>query len=202
MGGSFLNKLELSLLLIDNYDSFTYNLVHYFEDLNVQIDVVRNDHTDILEKASGYDAIVLSPGPGIPSEAGKMPALIKEYFLTKPILGICLGHQALVEHFEGTIVNLERVFHGVSTTATHNGHRLFNDINNPFDIGRYHSWCADRTNFPEQLSIIATDEHNQIMGCAHNHLPIYGVQFHPESVMTPKGKLILKNFIDIVRNAS
>lgn len=184
-----------NILLIDNYDSFTFNLVHYLEDLDVNVTVVRNDKITPQE-CEKYDAVVLSPGPGIPSEAGNLIKIIEHMKDRKPLLGICLGHQAITEVFGGKIINLEKVYHGISTQMTHTGNEIFNNIDSPFEAGRYHSWAAQNESFPSALEITATDENGQIMALKHKELPIYGLQFHPESIMTPKGKTMLKNFID------
>lgn len=183
------------ILLIDNYDSFTFNLVHYLEDLEIHVKVVRNDKIT-PEECVDYDAIVLSPGPGIPSEAGNLLPIINFLKDKKPLLGICLGHQAITEVFGGEIINLEKVYHGISTQMTHFGNAIFKEIDTNFEAGRYHSWAAENDSFPEILEITATDENGQIMALKHKELPIYGLQFHPESIMTPQGKLMLKNFID------
>jgi anthranilate synthase component 2 len=188
-------KMSKSILLIDNYDSFTFNLVHYLEDLDVNVTVVRNDKIT-PEECVGFDAIVLSPGPGIPSEAGNLLAIIDFLKDKKPLLGICLGHQAITEVFGGEIINLDKVYHGISTQMTHSGNDIFKEIDTNFEAGRYHSWAAQSSSFPETLEITATDENGQIMALKHKELPIYGLQFHPESIMTPQGKTMLKNFID------
>lgn len=188
-------KKQSNILVIDNYDSFTYNLVHYLEDLEAQVTVVRNDKIT-PEECVAYDAILLSPGPGIPSEAGNLIAIINYLKDKKPLLGICLGHQAITEVFGGTIVNIDTVYHGVATTMNHDDSTLFKNIANPFEAGRYHSWAAQIDDFPDVLKITATDTNEQIMALQHKTLPIYGVQFHPESIMTPDGKTMLKNFLD------
>jgi anthranilate synthase component 2 len=189
--------MKKRILVVDNYDSFTYNLVHYLEDLNAIVTVKRNDEVTPSEGLS-YDAILLSPGPGIPSEAGNLLEIIE--FLTgkKPMLGICLGHQAITEVYGGNIVNLDKVYHGVSTMMSHTGNALFKEVPQEFEAGRYHSWAAQSESFPSELEVIATDENQQIMALKHKELPIYGVQFHPESVMTPQGKQMLKNFLDLI----
>ncbi|GAK89847.1 anthranilate synthase amidotransferase component [Nonlabens ulvanivorans] len=184
-----------NILIIDNYDSFTFNLVHYFEDLEVRVRVVRNDKITPQECVN-YDAIVLSPGPGIPKEAGNLIPIIDYLKDKKPLLGICLGHQAITEVFGGEIINLDKVYHGISTKMTHNGNEIFKNIETTFDAGRYHSWAAQNSSFPDVLEITATDENGQIMALKHKELPIYGLQFHPESIMTPQGKQMLKNFIE------
>lgn len=183
-----------NILVIDNYDSFTYNLVHYLEDLEATVTVVRNDKIkpeDCLE----YDAIILSPGPGIPKEAGNLMGIIEATKNNVPMLGICLGHQAITEAYGGTIVNLEKVYHGIATVMEHNNSAFFDGIDHKFEAGRYHSWNAQESDFPEILEITARDDNGQIMALKHKKLPIYGVQFHPESVMTPQGKTMLKNFL-------
>ncbi|WP_438962399.1 anthranilate synthase component II [Nonlabens sp.] len=183
------------ILLIDNYDSFTFNLVHYLEDLNVKVTVVRNDKIT-PQDCEKYNAIVLSPGPGVPSEAGNLIPIIDYIKDKKPLLGICLGHQAITEVYGGKIINLEKVYHGISTQMTHYGNQIFNEVDSPFKAGRYHSWVAENDSFPKVLKITATDENGLIMAFQHESLPIYGIQFHPESIMTPQGKTMLKNFIN------
>jgi len=194
----------MKILLIDNYDSFTYNLVHYLEDLDATVTVKRNDEVD-LQMIRAHEALVLSPGPGIPKEAGSMYALLEELIADKemavpPILGICLGHQALIELFGGKIHNLDKVYHGVATemNVTHSK-PLFSGISDTFQAGRYHSWCAEEATFPHDLIINCKEESGQIMGLQHKILPIYGLQFHPESIMTPDGKQMLKNFLIAAR---
>nr|WP_211277425.1 aminodeoxychorismate/anthranilate synthase component II [Nonlabens spongiae] len=190
--------MSIRVFVIDNYDSFTYNLVHYLEDLEAVVTVKRNDQFE-LDELLNYDAIVLSPGPGIPSEAGKLLEAIKFIAGKKPILGICLGHQAITEVYGGKIINLEKVYHGVATPMIHEGHQLFSGIEKNFEAGRYHSWVAEASNFPKELKVIARDENDQIMALCHKELPVYGIQFHPESVMTPQGKEMLKNFLELAR---
>lgn len=185
------------ILVIDNYDSFTYNLVHYLEDLEAIVTVVRNDKIK-PEDTLGYDAIVLSPGPGIPKEAGNLMQIIEASKHKVPMLGICLGHQAITEAFGGTIVNLDKVYHGIATTMEHDDSSFFDGVDHKFEAGRYHSWNAQESDFPEVLQITARDENGQIMALKHKELPIYGVQFHPESVMTPQGKTMLKNFLALL----
>jgi anthranilate synthase component 2 len=189
--------MKKNILVIDNYDSFTYNLVHYLEDLNATVTVKRNDEVN-PEEGLHYDAILLSPGPGIPKEAGRLLEIIAFLAGKKPLLGICLGHQAITEVYGGNIINLDKVYHGVSTTMTHYGNAFFKAINVDFEAGRYHSWVAARESFPTALEITAIDENDQIMALKHKELPIYGVQFHPESVMTPQGKQMLKNFLNLI----
>ncbi|PRP65683.1 anthranilate synthase component II [Nonlabens agnitus] len=188
-----MNK-KSNILVIDNYDSFTYNLVHYLEDLEANVTVMRNDKI-APEECLTYDAIILSPGPGVPREAGKLMEIIDTVKDTVPILGICLGHQAITEAFGGTIINLEKVYHGIATVMQHDNSAFFDGVDKQFEAGRYHSWNAQESDFPDVLQITARDENGQIMALKHKDLPIYGVQFHPESVMTPQGKTMLKNFL-------
>lgn len=186
----------MKVALIDNYDSFTYNLYHLLRELEVEVTVYRNDQFR-LEELQEFDKILLSPGPGIPSEAGLLMQVIKEYANSKPILGICLGEQAIGESFGGTLINLSEVFHGVQTPA----HIVANDYifeGLPKDIfvGRYHSWVVEEKGLPDCLEIISTSDEGQIMALRHKNLDIRGIQFHPESVLTPEGKTIIKNWIN------
>jgi anthranilate synthase component II len=185
------------IVVIDNYDSFTYNLVHYLENLNCQVTVFRNDEFDI-DELQQFDKILLSPGPGIPDEAGLLKEVIKTYAQTKSILGVCLGQQAIGEVFEGSLTNLEKVYHGVATTIkiTNPDDILFKDLPNEFEVGRYHSWVVSNENFPNDLIITSIDENGQIMSLKHNKFDVRGVQFHPESVLTPNGKKILENWVN------
>lgn len=183
------------ILVIDNYDSFTYNLVHYLEDLNCEVTVYRNDEFDI-DEISGFDKILLSPGPGIPDEAGLLKAVIAKYAPTKSILGVCLGQQAIGEVFGGTLSNLDKVYHGVSSmvkTVVDN-ELLFEGLGNEFEVGRYHSWVVDAS-LPEVLEATSFDENGQVMSLRHKTFDVRGVQFHPESVLTPNGKRILENWV-------
>ncbi len=184
------------MVLIDNYDSFTYNLVHYLEELNCDVVVLRNDEFEI-EELQSFDAIILSPGPGIPSESGLLLEVIKTYASTKKILGICLGHQAIGEVFGATLVNLDTVFHGVSTTITitDTTETLFSNLPQQIEVGRYHSWAINPTNFPETLEVTSVSENGEIMSIRHKNFNVKGVQFHPESILTPSGKTILANWI-------
>nr|WP_314837963.1 aminodeoxychorismate/anthranilate synthase component II [uncultured Flavobacterium sp.] len=183
------------VLVIDNYDSFTYNLVHYLEDLDCEVTVYRNDQFDI-DEISVFDKILLSPGPGIPDEAGLLKEVIRKYGPTKSIFGVCLGQQAIGEVYGGTLSNLDKVYHGVAsmveTTVT--DELLFEGLGNSFEVGRYHSWVVD-TNLPDVLEITSLDENGQIMSLRHKTYDVRGVQFHPESVLTPNGKRILENWI-------
>lgn len=194
------NTIEQSgskVLVFDNYDSFTYNLVQMIERiLNQKVDVVRNDKIT-LEEIDQYDKIILSPGPGIPEEAGILLDLIKEYAPTKSILGVCLGQQAIAEAFGGSLINLSEIFHGVATsTELINDHtKLFQNLSSGFEAGRYHSWAVSREDFPEELEITAVDEDGMIMALQHKTYDIHGVQFHPESILTPEGEIIIRNFL-------
>lgn len=187
------------ILVFDNYDSFTYNLVHLIEKVsdNVKVDVVRNDEFP-LENAANYDRIVLSPGPGIPEEAGDLLALIKMYKGRKPILGVCLGQQAICVAEGGKLINLNKVYHGVATRMqiTGNDSVLFKDIASGFNAGRYHSWVIDESTLPNNYHITARDEQNQIMAIEDRDQKIYAVQFHPESIMTDCGEQIMLNFLN------
>ncbi len=187
----------MKILVIDNYDSFTYNLVQYMgEIVPYPIDVVRNDDIPI-EDVELYDIIVLSPGPGIPSESGITPDVIKQYYDRKSILGVCLGHQAIGEVFGGQLINLEKVFHGVATQVTIiEDDVLFKDLDQKFQAGRYHSWIVSKDNFPDGLEILAEDDNGTIMALRHKEHNVRGVQFHPESILTPEGKKMLKNFFE------
>lgn len=186
------------ILVFDNYDSFTYNLVHLIEKVSddVKVDVVRNDEFS-LEKGEHYDRIVLSPGPGIPEEAGDLLALIRMYKGRKPILGVCLGQQAIAVAEGAKLINLEKVFHGVATAMriTGNDSVLFRDVKNGFNAGRYHSWVIDEKTLPGNYRITARDEENQIMAIEDRNQQIYAVQFHPESIMTEFGEQIMLNFL-------
>jgi anthranilate synthase component 2 len=222
----------MKILVFDNYDSFTYNLVHLVEKIMHQkVDVYRNDQLP-LENVKAYDKIILSPGPGIPEEAGLLLPLIKEYAATKSILGVCLGHQAIGQAFGGKLVNLSTVYHGVATPiqivnresaignresaagkqkagtaneATHSPltidhsphHSLFEGMPDEFEVGRYHSWVVSEEGFPEELEITARDANNFIMALQHVRYDVQGVQFHPESVLTPRGEEILRNWLKV-----
>ncbi len=183
------------ILVIDNYDSFTYNLVHYLEDLDCEVTVYRNDEFDI-DEISGFDKILLSPGPGIPDEAGLLKAVIQKYAPTKSIFGVCLGQQAIGEVFGGTLSNLDKVYHGVASMVktSVNDELLFQGLGNEFEVGRYHSWVVD-ANLPDVLEATSFDENGQVMSLRHKTYDVRGVQFHPESVLTPNGKKILENWL-------
>ncbi len=186
----------LKLLLIDNYDSFTYNLVELIRQLavDVEITVKRNDKFQ-LEEVAHFDKILLSPGPSVPANAGLMNALIKQYSATKPILGVCLGHQAIGEVLGGKLHNLSTVLHGIQTNVRCEKHYLFEGVEEKPMVGRYHSWVIDPASLPHELSVIATDINGQIMAVSHKKYDVCGIQFHPESVMTPEGPKIIDNWI-------
>jgi anthranilate synthase component 2 len=183
------------ILVIDNYDSFTYNLVHYLEDLDCEVTVYRNDEFD-LDEIAHFDKILLSPGPGIPDEAGLLKQVIQQYGPTKSIFGVCLGQQAIGEVYGGTLSNLDKVYHGVATKVTKsvNDELLFEGLENEFEVGRYHSWVVD-TNLPNCLEATSFDENGQLMSLRHKTYDVRGVQFHPESVLTPNGKKMLENWV-------
>jgi anthranilate synthase component 2 len=186
----------MKVLVIDNYDSFTYNLVHYLEDLNCEVTVKRNDKLT-LDEVDAFQKIVLSPGPGIPDEAGLLKAIIKRYAPTKSILGVCLGQQAIGEVFGGSLINLDDVFHGVATKVeiTVDDEVLFKNMDKSIEVGRYHSWVVD-ANLPEQLEATSFDANGQVMSLRHKIYDVKGVQYHPESVLTPNGKKILENWVN------
>jgi len=205
----------MKILVFDNYDSFTYNLVHLVQKIiNDRVDVYRNDQIP-LEKVKEYDKIILSPGPGLPCEAGLLLPLIKEYVSSKPMLGVCLGHQAIGEAFGGTLVNLSSVYHGVATpvkivkrqtsnvkeknnsrfTSHVSRNNLYEGLPDQLEVGRYHSWVVSKEDFPEELEITAEDDNGYIMGLQHKTYNVQGVQFHPESVLTPMGEKIMRNWL-------
>jgi anthranilate synthase component 2 len=191
----------MKILIFDNYDSFTYNLVHVVEKIiHGKVDVYRNDKISI-EKMNDYDKIILSPGPGLPSESGLLLPLIKEYASSKSILGVCLGHQAIAESFGGNLINLTTVYHGVATKIKVNEERtlfendLFQSLPSGLEVGRYHSWIVNKENFPADLEITAEDENGFIMALRHKTYDVQGVQFHPESVLTPMGEKIMENWL-------
>ena len=193
----------MKILIFDNYDSFTYNLVHAVEKIiHGKVDVYRNDKIS-LEKINDYDKIILSPGPGLPSESGLLLQLIKEYASSKSILGVCLGQQAIGEVFGGKLVNLKEVYHGVATKIKVKEDRLlsendiFKDLPFELQVGRYHSWIVDNKNFPSDLEITAEDENGYIMALRHKTFDVQGVQFHPESVLTPMGEKMITNWLNV-----
>ncbi len=185
----------MKIIIIDNYDSFTYNLAGLIRTLGYEVDVVRNDKFE-MPFLDQYDKIILSPGPGIPSEAGLLLDVIKNYADKKSILGVCLGHQAIGEVFGATLTNLTEVFHGVCTPADLFGNDyIFDTLPSTIDVGRYHSWVVDSVNFPDCLEITAKSDDGCIMGLKHKTLDVHGIQFHPESVLTPEGKKMIENFL-------
>ena len=191
--------MKQRILIFDNYDSFTYNLVHLVEKiLHQKVEVHRNDQI-ALEKMKEFDKIILSPGPGIPSEAGLLLPLIKEYASSKPMLGVCLGHQAIGEAFGGTLINLDKVYHGVATDCnlSVDSCELFEGMSSNIKVGRYHSWIVSDKNFPDDLEITARDENGYIMALQHKTFDVQGVQFHPESVLTPDGEKIMRNWLSL-----
>lgn len=186
----------MKIVIIDNYDSFTFNLFHLVKELGAEVDVVRNDkfRLDALEP---YDRIILSPGPGIPSEAGLLLDVIRRYAGRKPLLGVCLGHQAIGEVFGGHLTNLSEVFHGVQSPVQLEGDDyLFQGLPEEIQVGRYHSWVVDEHDLPDELEIIARSREGQIMALRHKQYDVRGIQFHPESVLTPDGKAMLKNWVE------
>ncbi|MGD2033530.1 MAG: aminodeoxychorismate/anthranilate synthase component II [Bacteroidales bacterium] len=187
------------ILVIDNYDSFTYNLVHYIGNLTDDpLDVFRNDRID-LGSVEEYDKILLSPGPGVPDEAGICLDLIKKYSETKSIFGVCLGHQAIAEAFGGKLINLEKVYHGVSTRINIVAPEdpLYKEVPGSLEVGRYHSWVVSREGFPDCLKINSLDEQGIIMGISHKEFDVKGVQYHPESVLTQHGLKIVENWLKV-----
>lgn len=185
----------MKIVIIDNYDSFTYNLSHLLKELGAEVDVVRNDKFE-LKDLEQYDKIVLSPGPGIPSEAGLLLDVIRTYAGRKPILGVCLGHQAIGEVFGASLENLKEVYHGVQTEGTQMGNDyIFEGLPERVMMGRYHSWVVAKDSVPECLEVTAMSDDGEIMAMRHRQYDIHGIQFHPESVLTPEGKTIVGNFL-------
>ena len=186
----------MKILVPDNYDSFTYNLVYILRELHDQVDVYRNDKIS-LEAVGEYDKILLSPGPGLPSEAGIMQDLVRRYAASKSILGICLGHQGIGEVFGGKLENMSEVLHGISdrNIVTEPSERLFKGLPNEFKVGRYHSWTVIPETVPDTMAITAVDEQGRIMGLAHKQFDVRGLQFHPESVLTEYGKEMMQNWL-------
>ncbi len=185
------------IVLIDNYDSFVYNLARYVGELGHERTVIRNDASTVAALAElNPKRIIISPGPGTPEQAGISIAVIKQYAGKIPILGVCLGHQAIGAAFGGKVVRAQRPLHGKSSAVTHTGVGVFTNLPMPMTVGRYHSLIVDETDFPDELEITARSEENEIMGLQHRHFPVYGVQFHPESVLTDCGYLLLKNFME------
>ncbi len=190
-----MNEIK-KILVIDNYDSFVYNLVHYLEELDCKVVVRRNDQLH-LDDVEDYDKILLSPGPGIPDEAGLLKPIIKKYAASKSILGVCLGMQAIGEVFGGTLNNLDNVYHGVATKIKlfEDDEYLFKNLNPEIMVGRYHSWVVDK-NLPDVLQATSYDEAGEIMSLRHKVFDVRGVQFHPESVLTPDGKEMIRNWVN------
>jgi anthranilate synthase component II len=191
----------MKILIFDNYDSFTYNLVHVVEKIiHGKVDVFRNDKIS-LEKINDYDKIILSPGPGLPCESGLLLPLMKEYASSKSILGVCLGQQAIAETFGGRLENLKNVYHGVATKINVNEERtsfendVFKSLPSELEVGRYHSWIVSKENFPDDLEITAEDENGYVMALRHKTFDVQGVQFHPESVLTPMGEKMMRNWL-------
>lgn len=185
----------MKIVIIDNYDSFTYNLSHLVKELGAEVTVYRNDKFT-LDQLQPFDKIILSPGPGIPSEAGLMPDVIRRYAGEKPILGVCLGHQAIGESFGGRLTNLSDVFHGVATPCRIVADDyLFEGLPRQIEIGRYHSWVVDTEGLPDSLEATSLSDEGYIMSLRHRELDIRGIQYHPESVLTPDGKRIISNWL-------
>ena len=185
----------MKIVIIDNYDSFTYNLSHLLKELGAEVEVVRNDKFE-LKDLEQYDKIVLSPGPGIPSEAGLLLDVIRTYAGRKPILGVCLGHQAIGEVFGASLENLKEVYHGVQTEGTQLGNDyIFDGLPERVMMGRYHSWVVAKDSVPESLEVTAMSDDGEIMAMRHRQYDIHGIQFHPESVLRPEGKTIVGNFL-------
>ena len=185
----------MKTVIIDNYDSFTYNLAHLVKELGTEVDVLRNDKFE-LEELEKYDKIILSPGPGIPEEAGLLLEVIRTYAGRKPILGVCLGEQAIGQAFGGKLTNLSEVFHGIQTNVKiKNKDYIFSGLPTEIPVGRYHSWAVDTEGFPEELVITAISSEGQIMALKHQEYDVHGIQFHPESVLTPDGKQIVGNWL-------
>ena len=187
----------MKILVFDNYDSFTYNLVLIIEQIvGSEVDVCRNDKI-ALEDIEKYDKIILSPGPGIPEEAGILLELIKKYAPTKSIFGVCLGQQAIAEAFGGSLINLSEIYHGVATESIQiNAHKIFNSLPETLEVGRYHSWAVNPDDFPVELEITSVDKNGMIMSLRHKTYDVHAVQYHPESILTPDGRKILENFLN------
>lgn len=191
--------MQPQLLLLDNNDSFVYNLYQYLSELFTGKITVINNQSITLNEVKDYDIIILSPGPDLPKKAGKMLSIIKTYYLSKPILGVCLGHQAIYEAFGGSLKNLDTVYHGIDSPITFEKEidPIFYGLNENILVGRYHSWMADETTLPNELLVTARDSNGEIMAVTHKYLPIKGLQFHPESYLTNGGKQILENYLKL-----
>jgi anthranilate synthase component 2 len=187
----------MKILVFDNYDSFTYNLVQIIEQIvDEKVDVYRNDQIP-LEDIEKYDKIILSPGPGIPEEAGILLDVIKKYASTKSIFGVCLGQQAIADAFGGSLINLSEIYHGVATEAIQTKeHKIFDNLPETLEVGRYHSWAVNPDDFPAELEITSVDKNGMIMSLKHKTYDVHAVQYHPESILTPNGKQILENFLN------
>jgi anthranilate synthase/aminodeoxychorismate synthase-like glutamine amidotransferase len=187
---------HVRMLLIDNYDSFTYNLVQAFAAMGANVMVYRNDALTVDEsKELDPTHLVISPGPGRPEDAGVSLGMIGAYAGEIPVLGVCLGHQSIVQQLGGEIVRAERLMHGKTSMVTHDGKTIYRGLTNPFEVGRYHSLCAERESLPDELVVTAQTDRGEIMGVRHRELPVEGVQFHPESVLTPEGNALMANFM-------
>ena len=187
---------DVRMLLIDNYDSFTYNLVQAFAALGADVRVYRNDAITVSEALELEPShLVISPGPGRPEDAGISLDMIEAFAERVPLLGVCLGHQCLVNYFGGNIVRAERLMHGKTSMVKHDGKTIFDSLSQPFEVGRYHSLCAEHESLPDELELTAETERGEIMGVRHSTLPLEGVQFHPESVLTPEGDALMANFL-------
>ncbi len=188
--------MDCKVVIVDNYDSFTYNLAHLLKQLGAQVTVLRNDQFELTD-LEVYDKIVLSPGPGIPSEAGLLMQVIGAYAGRKPMLGVCLGHQAIGEVFGAKLTNLSDVFHGVQTDANVvDSDYIFEGLPSTIKVGRYHSWVVDAASVPNCIEVTAVSPEGQVMALKHKTLDVHGIQFHPESVLTPDGKQIIANFLN------
>lgn len=195
------NFNSVRMLLIDNYDSFTYNLVQAFAALGAEVIVYRNDAITVEEALQlNLTHLVISPGPGRPEDAGVSVAMIAAFAERLPILGVCLGHQCLVSHFGGDIVRAERLMHGKTSMAKHDGKTIYGNLSQPFEVGRYHSLCAEHESLPDVLELTAQTNRGEIMGVRHKTLPLEGVQFHPESVLTPEGDQLMANFLQMSKS--
>jgi anthranilate synthase/aminodeoxychorismate synthase-like glutamine amidotransferase len=191
---------QAKLLLIDNYDSFTYNLVQAFAAFGAEVLVYRNDMISVAEaKALGFTHLVISPGPGRPEDAGVSLQMIGAFAGEVPLLGVCLGHQCLVQYYGGAIVRADRLMHGKTSMVTHEGGALFNGMSATFEAGRYHSLCVEEKTLPDELVVTAQTGRGEIMAVRHRALPLAGVQFHPESVLTPEGDVLMANFLRMAR---
>jgi len=187
----------MKVIIIDNYDSFTYNLAHLVKELGADVTVWYNDCFK-LSQIAAFDKILLSPGPGLPSEAGLLLDIIRVYADSKSILGVCLGHQAIAEVYGGVLLNLPNVYHGIASMGTQLGNDpIFTGLPEQITMGRYHSWVVNRADFPDVLDITALSNDGQIMGLKHKHYDLHGIQFHPESILTPQGRVIIRNWLEI-----